>query len=80
MLALSSSGCWLALGLDDNEYAGPAGAVVTVDAPTPFTIDATEVTMKAYMDWVATGPDVGDQEERCSWNDSFAPGVASAGI
>jgi formylglycine-generating enzyme required for sulfatase activity len=79
LVAMASSGCWLALGLDDNEY-GRSGTI-TVDASTPFAIDATEVTMKAYMDWVASGPDVAAQEPRCSpWNDSFVPGVASAGI
>ena len=81
-LAFGTSGCWLMLGLDDNEYnrgAAPGGDGVLVQGEQPFYIDATEVTMRAYVDWVLTEPSTDGQDGRCTWNDTFAPGVLSAG-
>jgi formylglycine-generating enzyme required for sulfatase activity len=78
-VALSTNGCWLVLGLEDNEYTragapAPGERVLVDDA---FYIDATEVTMRAYVDWVLEGPSVEGQDARCSWNDSYEPGVPS---
>jgi formylglycine-generating enzyme required for sulfatase activity len=85
-LVFGTSGCWLALGLDDNEYGGPSpaptGEMVEVSlegAPT-FFIDPTEVTMRKYIDWVEAAPSLDNQDARCSWNDSYMPGEGSAGV
>jgi formylglycine-generating enzyme required for sulfatase activity len=80
-LVPATSGCWLMLGLDDNEYTRESTAPpgIRVSGPSPFYIDATETTIRAYVDWLHTNPSLDGQDARCVWNDAYEPGTASAG-
>jgi formylglycine-generating enzyme required for sulfatase activity len=44
-----------------------------------YCIDLTEVTVKAYQDWIATGPAVVGQPPECAWNTSYGPERGTAG-
>ncbi len=44
-----------------------------------YSIDAHEVTVGEYADWVATKPGVVGQPDVCTWNTDFNPSVLPAG-
>jgi formylglycine-generating enzyme required for sulfatase activity len=71
--ALASSGCGLALGLDDL-VADRIDGMVNAGS---FNIDAHEVTNGEYRAFLDSAPSLSGQHAACGLNDSYVPGEMS---